>query len=239
MAVAKTYKKYPIIGEPFTDNKRAYVMIKTPSGEKRVRWYTDREYARMYPEAQKPEESYNYKRALGFNYAGYITIYIGADEDNEWWFRKQSNCYLHKIWGWYTHSDKEIPDDLPEGVITKRLYWTNVCTPEGTITEASAQKGYDMTVCDGSFIGKLGERLDFVLHVDKVIPLVNQYGNAYMHIMSDEYKNQFIWTTSSRALPIDCYHIKGTIKDHRTYHGINQTILTRCSGFERTEMRYH
>jgi hypothetical protein len=35
------------------------------------------------------------------------------------------------------------------------------------------------------------------------------------------------------------YHIRGTVKDHRVYKGKNQTILTRCSGFEDAVMRYH
>jgi len=242
MAVAKTYEKFEIQGEPFIENKRAYVIVKTPKGDKKVRWYSDKEYARMYPDAQTIINTCDYRKALGFKDAGYITIYTGDNEDNEPWFRNQPNCYFHKIWGWYTHSDKEVPTDLPEGVGTKKLYWTNVCEPDGTVSETSAQKGYDMTVFNkntGNFIGAVGDRLDLVLHVDKIIPVIGRYGEAFMHIMTDEYGNTFVWTTASRTLPVAYYHIKGTVKDHRTYRGVNQTILTRCSGFQKAEMRFH
>ena len=89
MAVAKTYEKFEIQGEPFTENKRAYVIVKTPKGDKKVRWYSEKEYARMYPDAQTVTKTSNYRQALGFKDAGYITIYLGENESNEWWFRQR------------------------------------------------------------------------------------------------------------------------------------------------------
>ena len=47
--VAKTYQSLEIQGEPFEENKRLYVNVVTKSGLKKVRWYTDVEYRRMYP----------------------------------------------------------------------------------------------------------------------------------------------------------------------------------------------
>jgi len=243
MPVARTYQNYHIEGEPFIQNGRKYVAVKTPTGVvKNVRWYTDAEYARMYPEA-KPVCAYDYRKALGFKDAGYITVYFDKKKENEWWFKKEPNCYYHKIWGWYTHSDKEIPANIPDGVSIRKLYWNNVSTPEGEVTEASAQKGYDMISFDkatGNFIGNIGDRLDLVLVVNKIYLLQTRYGVSHMHIMHDEYGNEFIWTTSSRTLmKLTPYHIRGTVKDHRVYKGKNQTILTRCSGFEDAVMRYH
>ena len=39
MAVAKTYAKMEISGEPFMENKRMYVNVISPKGLKKVRWY--------------------------------------------------------------------------------------------------------------------------------------------------------------------------------------------------------
>ena len=50
MPVAKTYAKCEIEGEVFIENKRAYVNVKTAKGLKKVRWYSDAEYKRMYPD---------------------------------------------------------------------------------------------------------------------------------------------------------------------------------------------
>lgn len=231
MAVAKTFEKFEIQGEPFTENKRAYVIVKTPKGDKKVRWYTDKEYARMYPDAQTVTKASNYRQALGFKDAGYITIYLGDNEENEWWFKQQPNCYYHVIWGWYTHSDKEIPTDLPEGVKTLKLYWTNVSTPEGTVTEASAQKGYDEVVFNktiGNFVGEVGERIEIDVRVTKLIPVSSQYGERYMIIMRDKEDNELIWVTSKPMFPKQ-YKIRGTVIEHKLYRGVCQTFINRCA----------
>lgn len=241
--VARTYEKYEIIGEPFTKNKRKYVIVKTPKGEKEVRWYSEKEYYNMYPDAERVKNTCDYRKVLGFGDAGYITIYNGCNSfDDEWWFKQEPACRYHKIWGWYTPSDEKVPTELPEGITTQKLYWTNVCTPQGTVTDASAQSGYDIIVFGktvGKFIGNIGERIDLLLHVDKIIPLETKYGEANMHVMSDEEGNEFIWTTSSRMLPINYYTLRGTVKDHRTYRGKNQTILTRCGQFKEARMWNH
>lgn len=231
MAVAKTYEKFEIQGEPFTENKRAYVIVRTPKGDKKVRWYSDKEYARMYPDAQTIINTCDYRKALGFKDAGYITIYTGDNEDNESWFRNQPNCYFHKIWGWYTHSDKEVPTDLPEGVGTKKLYWTNVCTPDGTVTEASAQKGYDELVLNrtiGNFVGEIGERIEIDVKVEKIVPITTKYGEKFMIVMHDNEENVLLWVTTKTLFP-KLYKMRMTIVEHKTYRGVNQTFVNRCS----------
>lgn len=230
MPTAKTYEKYPTVGEPFTENKRIYVIVRTPKGDKKVRWYNDKEYARMYPDAQKVARQCNYRTALGFKDAGYITIYLGENESNEWWFKKQPNCYYHVIWGWYTHSDKEVPTDLPEGVSTRKLYWTNVCTPEGTITEASAQKGYDELILNrtiGNFIGEVGERIEIEVKVEKIVPITTKYGEKFMIVMRDKEENELLWVTTKTLFP-KSYKMRMTIVEHKTYRGVNQTFVNRC-----------
>ena len=82
MAVARTYEKFPIDGEPFTESGRLYVNIITPSGKKKVRWYSDAERARMdkaagIAPAEKDLMDFNARHAFGFDEAGYITLYRG------------------------------------------------------------------------------------------------------------------------------------------------------------------
>lgn len=43
-----------------------------------------------------------------------------------------------------------------------------------------------------------------------------------MHTLVDDDNNVFMWTTSSRTLPLDV-----TIKEHTEYKGVKQTVLTR------------
>ena len=78
MPVAKSYKELPICGEPYEKNKRMYVVVECKNGHrKEVRWYTEDEYAKMYPEEEvKPQRLRSVKEVLGFS-KGYITIFKG------------------------------------------------------------------------------------------------------------------------------------------------------------------
>ena len=52
MPVAKSYQELEIVGDVFVSSGRQYVNVKLKSGKtKTVRWYTDSEYRKMYPEA--------------------------------------------------------------------------------------------------------------------------------------------------------------------------------------------
>ena len=53
--VAKSYQGLEILCEPYELAKgRLYVKVRTKSGaNKEVRWYTEAEYAKMYPEAKE------------------------------------------------------------------------------------------------------------------------------------------------------------------------------------------
>ena len=49
-----------------------------------------------------------------------------------------------------------------------------------------------------------------------------------MHTLTDSDNNVYMWTTSSRTLPLDAQvTMDVTIKDHTEYKGIKQTVLTR------------
>ena len=49
-----------------------------------------------------------------------------------------------------------------------------------------------------------------------------------MHTLVDDDNNVFMWTTSSRTLPLDAQvTMDVTIKEHTEYKGVKQTVLTR------------
>lgn len=240
-AVAKSYQRCDIMGEPFVKNGRKYVTIETPFGMmKNVRWYTDAEYARMYKEDPKTTESL--RDVLGFGDAGYITIYLGNTYENLSWFKAEPECRYHKIWGWYTPSDKELPEDIPEGISTARLEWEKVVDGNGTaVNETKAQDAvneikYANVESVSEYIGEIGSREEFTLTVKKAIAIYGAYGTSTMHIMEDEDGNVFVWTTAAKDLERDVtYVLKGTIKDHKEYRGVKQTVLTRCKVMKELE----
>ena len=237
--VAKSYQSLEIIGQPFITNGRQYVQVRTNSGVlKQVRWYTDREYAKMYPEDVKEmygDDPYfkRQKEALGFE-KGYITIFKGNTFEDKDYFKLNSARYA-RFWGWYFISTEELPDDLPEDVTPIRLPWERVGNDDGTLkSEKEVAAAVESLIYDedtSEYQGEVGDKVEVDVTVEKAIPLDGFYGHSTMHIMRDVCGNCFVWTTAARSWSEGTeHHITGTIKGLNTYKGVKQTILTRCRG---------
>jgi len=80
---------------------------------------------------------------------------------------------------------------------------------------------------NSQYVGKVGERMDFRLTVDKVIPVAGQFGASYITILHDDSGNVFKWSASSQLDEGETYSIKATIKEHAEYDGGKQTVITR------------
>ena len=237
MAVAKSYQELEIVGDVFVSSGRQYVNVKLKSGKlKTVRWYSDSEYRKMYPEVVAVDRSTDpyykpQKEVLGFT-KGYITIFKGDTYSEIDWFRASIARYT-RWWGWYIISTEEIPEDLPEGIEPIQLPWELVgkedgnLKPEHLVKEAVESIIYDES--ESEYVGSIGERLELFLTVEKVIELDNNFGRSSMHIFKDDCGNSYVWTTASKTWSVGSeHHIKGTVKDHRKYRNQCQTILTRC-----------
>lgn len=239
MPVAKSYAELPVIGDVFISSGRQYVNVQLKSGKtKTVRWYSDAEYRKMYPEVKAADTDASdpyykpQKEVLGFT-KGYITIFKGDTYSELDWFRASIARYT-RWWGWYIISTEEIPEDLPAGVEPIRLSWELVgqedgnLKPEHLIKEAVESLIYEGS--DSEYQGAIGERLELFLTVEKTIELDGNYGRSTMHLMYDECGNLYVWTAASKSwAPGSEHHIRGTVKDHRTYKNEKQTVLTRCT----------
>ena len=237
MPVAKSYQELEIVGDVFVSSGRQYVNVKLKSGKlKTVRWYSDSEYRKMYPEVvaiacSADPFSKSQKEVLGFT-KGYITIFKGDTYAEVDWFRASIARYA-RWWGWYIISTEEIPADLPEGITPIQLPWELVgqedgkLKPEHLVKEAVESIIYDES--ESEYVGSIGERLELFLTVERTIELDGAYGRSTMHIMRDDCGNLFVWTTASKSWAAGTeHHIKGTVKDHRKYKNECQTVLTRC-----------
>ena len=236
--VAKSYQSLEIIGKPFSSKGRLYVQVKTKSGVlKTVRWYSEKEYMKMYPN-DTTSDTGEFKRiktqkeTLGFE-KGYITIFKGNTYEDKEYFQMSTARYS-RLWGWYFISTDELPEDIPEDVTPITLPWEMVGNSNEELkTESEVIAAVESLIYDpdiSEYQGKVGERLEFFLTVEKAIELEGYYGRSIMHIMRDDDGNCFVWTTSAKFWePETEHHIKGTIKEHKSYRGVKQTVLTRCA----------
>lgn len=87
----------------------------------------------------------------------------------------------------------------------------------------------------GEHYGKVGERYELELTVERVVPISTDYGDAVIASMRDAAGRLFMWRTgSSVGSPGDRVQIRGSVKRHSEYKGELQTELTRCKVTSRT-----
>lgn len=235
--VAKSFQSMTQLTEPYAVGDKMYVDVKNEKTGtvRKVRWYTDKEYAKLYPGEKIPVSEdtikVSQKNALGFQY-GYITIFKGDIEANAEWFEK-SIARFCRWWGWYIVSTDTIPMDLPTGIQPIELKWDAVGNDDGNlksesqVTAAVNQLLYEPGVSE--YVGKVGDRLDLHVTVTKCFVGDGSYGSYTVHTFEDANGNVYVWTTTSKSWNKgSVLHIRGTVKEHKTYKNVKQTILTRC-----------
>ena len=223
MATAPSFANLERLSEPFEENGKEYILVKTKSGTTRkVRWYEE-PMKKIRP----------LKEVLGFT-KGYITIFKGDTYSLLEWFQEEPKCRYHKFFGWYVTSEDELPT-LPAGLEPIQLKWEDVAfadedqlRPESQIKEHIDSFMYDPS--PSKWQGEVGDRIDRTLTVIKVTPLEDgYYGPSTFFIFKDEYDNEYCWTTGSKSLDLGAtYEVRGTIKALQNYKGKKQTVLTRC-----------
>lgn len=113
--VSKSFESFPQLCAPFEKNGKMYVKVQNPKTLtiREVRWYEPKGYKETRP----------LRDVLGFS-KGYITVFCGDIENNEFFFNK-SPCRFHNKFGWYLPSDIDFNFTLPQNVIAKQLLWEN------------------------------------------------------------------------------------------------------------------
>ena len=243
MAVAKSYQALEQIGKPFEVSGKMYVEVRTKSDMiRRVRWYTNQEYAKLYPEDKEKiaEDKKNspywrsQKDLLGFE-EGFIWIFKGDTYANIEYFRSKGYYFAFRKWfGWTLGSTKEMPDDLPADLTPIKLSWELVGKDNETLKDdKTVEEVVNALLLDptkSEYQGEVGERIERTLTVIKRIVLDGQFGLSNMHIFRDENENEYVWTTSAKTLNEgETYTIKGRVKEHKLFKASKQTVLTRCT----------
>ena len=233
--VAKTFQSFTILTEPFEENGKKYVTVRNPKTgkERKVRFYTEKEYAKMYPKETSVSSGKvfkNLKKVLGFD-KGYVTVFKDAGDEDEWC--SKSIARWHGDWGWYIVSTDQLPQDCPHE--TKRLYWKDISVSDNELKphDEIEQIVYNLFFDESPsrFLGEVGDRLiDLNVTIVKIDKKETNYGTKANYFLEDEDGNILNWFTNSRdGWKLNSQKkIRGTIKELVKKNGINITVLTRC-----------
>lgn len=231
--VAKSYENCEALTEPYTMNGKQYIKVQTKSGPKQVRWYTEAEYNKFYPPVKVIQPPKSPKLVMGF-YNDFVTIFKGNTYDVKDWLKEHDAKY-NKAMGWYIPGDKLVPEVFPGDIEPIRLTWEQISNGDEPKSESEIKEVVDSIVYAGvsnsQFVGAVGDKVAAYVTCEKVVNLMGYYGPSTMYTFHDDKENVYVWTTTSEKQEIEVdgkYIISGRVKDHKTFRGVAETILTRC-----------
>ena len=169
----------------------------------------------------------NYKTWYGFsNKNECIYLLQGDIFKYQDYFKQEKLARYNTVLKWYLVGD--IPSDLPSDITPVKLTWNEF----EVVPEDEMQSFVDSKLGSSSksvFQGNIGDRLELHLLVKAIFPIEGKYGHGNMYLMKDNNENVYIWSTNSKKLELNTeYDMRGTVKSHENYRGVNQTVLTRC-----------
>jgi hypothetical protein len=233
MAVAKTYEHMEIQGEPFQENGRMYVNVLAPKGLKKVRWYTEAEYKRMYPEAVVEHDimDFNARHVFGFGEKGYILIYKGKNVE-EWAENDRTNIWFNLTFGYYTPSKFEPPKVL-NGVEAIQLKWEDVMAHDNVMKpHEEVKKIVAALLQDDSgsmYQGEVNEWLQKAVTVRAKKSADSRYGTKHTYTLEDAEGNTYIWETGSKDYANNqTISLKMKVKEHKEIGNEKVTVVWYC-----------
>jgi len=85
--------------------------------------------------------------------------------------------------------------------------------------------------------GKVGEKVELVLKVNKVTTREGTFGETHVHQFEDEEGHEFTWFATNKMLPeLKWFKLTATIKAHDEYKGYKKTVITRCNNIQQLEI---
>jgi hypothetical protein len=91
--------------------------------------------------------------------------------------------------------------------------------------ERAAQK--EAEAAASNYVGNVGDRLSFDLVVQFVSSFETQFGIMHVHVMKDDAGNVIVYKGNRIAAKDEKVSLKATVKDHKEYKGVKQTVICR------------
>lgn len=233
MAVAKTYEKMTLVGEPFQENGKMYVNVQAPKGQKKVRWYSDAEYRRMYPNAVKNDiMDFNARHAFGFGPEGFITIYQGRNLE-DWADAEHDHLRFNCTFGYYTPGRLELPN-LIDGITPVKLTWDEVAAEGNKMKPHEEVHKYVMSLLNpnnnvSQYQGNKDEWLQKEVTVRAKKSADSRYGTKHTYTLADAEGNIYIWETGAKDYTLDAtVSLKMKVKEHKEINNEKVTVVWYC-----------
>ena len=233
MPVAKTYATFAIDGEQFQENGKVYVNVITPKGLKKVRWYTDAEYKRMYHEAiiEKDLMDFDARHAFGFGAEGYITLYKG-DNVEDWANEDRTNIRYNCTFGFYTPGRLKLPNII-NGIEPIQLNWNMVAINDTRMKSHEEVHKLVMELLNeknkSKYQGIINDWLQKEVRVKSKKSQDGRYGLKHVYTLEDSEGNIYVWETGAKDYNKDkLVSLKMKVKEHKEIDNNKVTVVWYC-----------
>lgn len=152
---------------------------------------------------------------------------------------KNNGFRFDRALGWYNTKPEQVPAGFSlvsvpfDNLFDWNCYSRKISVKENAKKVADAAKNAAMPKSNSEYIGDIKERLrNLEVTFIKSRDIESYYGISTLYTFKSG-ENILTWFSSGKGLPQDIavgdvIHITGTVKDHKVYNGVKQTILTRC-----------
>ena len=185
--------------------------IKAEYAQKKAKWLQDNGFNAEGETYIVTGDSYSIKDELkeaGFRFSGALKRWMrGTNEGYEDKTEKFTTDQLVDFSAWGTGEYKSDAKDLVD----------------------EALRAND-PVPASEYVGEIKDRLTLTVTLVRKGGYEGCYGHSNIYTFQDENESVFTWFSSvyiDKEIG-DTFSIVGTVKDHKEYNGVKQTVLTRC-----------
>lgn len=149
---------------------------------------------------------------------------------------KEAGCKFNPAFGWYSTQPIDVPEGY--GMVSINFYDVYVWYPfvkrfelkENAKEVADAALATLAPKSNSEYVGEIKERLrDLKVTLTATHNIDGFYGTSTIYTFKAD-ENVLVWITSSyKDIQIgQTYLLTGTVKDHKEYKNVKQTVLSRC-----------
>jgi hypothetical protein len=166
-----------------------------------------------------------------YSIQGFPGYDIETNEEDEQWVHKTIEFFRSK-----TSFGNDYMDNIR--VIMKQdiVKHNHIALIASSVITAQRELAPKTIATESNFVGKEKERirgLDLLL--EKIIYLGHgPFGSSFLHLLKDANGNKFSWITTNKLELPEGSNVKldATVKQHKVYNGVKQTVLTRAKQLE-------
>ena len=184
--------------------------------------------------AQSAEKNKEFFQAHGYNENGKTYVVLGNTYNIKDQL-KELGCKWCNLIGWHSpvklegFETVEIDvDDVYEKDYADTYrwnYWKREETFSAKIKEATDALNRETN--PSKHMGNVGDKIEVEVELIRRGSFESDFGTTYVYTFKDSEGNVLVWKTKNYFEVTTCT-VKGTIKEHSEYKGIQQTVLTRC-----------